>query len=61
MEPYELTDKQRGAIERLQAKMSPDETPESRREFMRKIVNVRPEELADAPEPPKQKRGRKPK
>ena len=51
-------DKQRAAIERLQANQDPNVTPEARMDFMRRIASVKPSELADAPQPAPVKRGR---
>jgi hypothetical protein len=54
-----MTPDQRQAAENLQA-VPPTGTDADRLNFMRAIVSVSREELASAPQPPKEKRGRKP-
>lgn len=56
----QLTDKQQKAAEQLQT-TQPDDAPEDRFKFMRAIISVPRKELETAPEPPKEKRGPKPK
>jgi hypothetical protein len=56
-----MTDKQREAIDKLQAQQNQAAKPEERADFMRAIANVPREELETAPQPPPVKRGPKPK
>ena len=55
-----LTDDQRAAIDRLQAQQS-SATAADRRQFMGAIASVPRAELETTPQPPKEKRGPKPK
>jgi hypothetical protein len=55
-----LTDEQLAAIERLQSEQPKGASSDERKRFMRAIASVPKEELHTAPEPPKEKRGRKP-
>jgi hypothetical protein len=55
-----ISSEQLAAIERLQSSISATVTPAEREKSIRGILNVSKEELMTAPEPPKEKRGRKP-
>ena len=55
-----LTPDQCAGSERLQSRSSADVSPEGRQKIICAIVSVPKEELDTTPEPPKEKRGRRP-